>query len=614
MCLPGKKKVPMVCCFQRNYMIENGLSSLFLWLDADSLRYWTLAWALFALVVLSAALSFWRIGRLNHPCVFAVLLGLSFFAFRWPVLLHNRQSSNPDESQMIGDAIKLKSDPVYWRSVDGHTVGPLIHWPLSAAGWVGFRIDYTLARTVSVLCMWAVLVCTWLAIKRFSGDPLARLLVLPLAGALILGSVDEFTQYSSEHVPMLLSSLAALLTIAETMPTVRADRPWRYLLVGVVLGGLPFAKLQAVPIGLWVGCFGLASVFLAGELDWRLRLRLASVLTAGSFVIPALILCMVLTTGQWSEFWDYYIRGNLSYASTGWYPLWQAPSHLWNMCYYADDLLFYVAPLSALLVVGGFVYARWRAPGTFRFVVFSVGLLAASLYATMAPARDFLHYLQFFLAPLTLAVAALLGPFLKDRFERERDPSAPRLRVPFHDYATYFLLLALLGQVAARGGRAYPWLGTYVENQGVIVRRAVSVMIQSMSQRGDRLAMWGWEPGLFVETGLSNATREGNTSRQIDPIPARDAYRGRYMGDIRKAKPAFFVDAVGGENFSLHDRAKQAHEIFPELAAYVAENYRLVADCEGTRLYVRKDRELTEHAKRTIAAFSALCVPLPVSQ
>src|SRR3954466_15833933 len=49
--------------------------------------------------------------------------------FRWP-MLWVRHELNVDESQLIAGAITLRHDPVFWRSVDGGTAGPIDFYPL----------------------------------------------------------------------------------------------------------------------------------------------------------------------------------------------------------------------------------------------------------------------------------------------------------------------------------------------------------------------------------------------------------------------------------------------------------------------------------------------------
>jgi hypothetical protein len=97
-------------------------------------------------------------------------------------------------------------------------------------------------------------------------------------------------------------------------------------------------------------------------------------------------------------------------------------------------------------------------------------------------------------------------------------------------------------------------------------------------------------PMLWVETGMTQATRDGQTSRQIEPHTRRDYYRARFMQDLQQSKPPVFVDAVGQGNFVYEDRAESGHETFPALRDYIDTNYHLLRELNGTRIYVRNDR------------------------
>jgi hypothetical protein len=94
----------------------------------------------------------------------------------------------------------------------------------------------------------------------------------------------------------------------------------------------------------------------------------------------------------------------------------------------------------------------------------------------------------------------------------------------------------------------------------------------------------------YVESGLRQATRDANTSGSIFFSPFHDYAREIYLGDLRKSAPPVFVDAVGPGNFYLNDRRLAHDAIFPELAAYIRENYTRVAEIGGSRIYVRNDR------------------------
>ncbi len=52
---------------------------------------------------------------------------------RWPSWTYPRQL-NPDESHLITGAFTLRSDPVFWRSMEGGSAGPLDFFALWPVG------------------------------------------------------------------------------------------------------------------------------------------------------------------------------------------------------------------------------------------------------------------------------------------------------------------------------------------------------------------------------------------------------------------------------------------------------------------------------------------------
>ena len=94
-----------------------------------------------------------------------------------------------------------------------------------------------------------------------------------------------------------------------------------------------------------------------------------------------------------------------------------------------------------------------------------------------------------------------------------------------------------------------------------------------------------------MQSGLPQATREAVSERQIRESAQRDTYyRPRYLADLERNQPAFFVDAVGPGAFGFADRQTEAHESFAELRDYVQAHYRLLLDLHRDRIYVRADR------------------------
>ena len=193
---------------------------------------------------------------------------IALLAFRWPVLLDNRQYPDPDESQFIAGALTLRHDPVFWRSVDGTTHGPLVQWPLLLASFVR-RLDFTTARTISTLLVWIELVSAWLIFRRLYTASLAGLLVLPLLAAHAFTQAWSFIAYCSEHVPDALLAVACWLLLTGWRQS-GAGPPnlVRFFSAGVLLGAVPLAKLQAAPIAAGALVAGMSIVFFTDRSRW----------------------------------------------------------------------------------------------------------------------------------------------------------------------------------------------------------------------------------------------------------------------------------------------------------------------------------------------------------
>src|SRR5258708_5353232 len=155
------------------------LSRLLTWLDASDAHYWWVAWIFFSLTAVVAVIGFFssrdRAWWL-HPAVWGGLLLLPLLGFRWPSLIENKQLSDPDESQLMAAALTLRHDPLFWRSVDGTTHGPLAALPLVAPLLAGRPLDFTTARTMSVLLVWCAVVSAWLVFRHLFGARMAGVL------------------------------------------------------------------------------------------------------------------------------------------------------------------------------------------------------------------------------------------------------------------------------------------------------------------------------------------------------------------------------------------------------------------------------------------------------
>jgi hypothetical protein len=114
-----------------------------------------------------------------------------------------------------------------------------------------------------------------------------------------------------------------------------------------------------------------------------------------------------------------------------------------------------------------------------------------------------------------------------------------------------------------------------------------ALFLRRHARPGDTVAMWGWESHLLVEAGLAHGTREAHTANQIMIWPLRPYYVTRYLWDMERREPDWFVDVVGEGSFAFVDRAREAHETVPALRELVATRYELVGEFKNKRVYRR---------------------------
>ena len=589
-------------------MIAGGipvLSSLLLWLDGSPARYLTMAWIAFAGTAASAVAAKARESRparWNRPWVFAGLLLLTILAFRWPHLLFNRRLLDPDESQILAGAMTLRDDPRFWRSLDGGTHGPFVAFPLTLASFAGWPLDYTGARTMGALLAWAGLTCTWLSLRSFYGDGTARVAVLPVLAVVAFARFWGFVQFYGEPITALLLAAAVWLLIAPA-PGLRASRLFAG---GACLGAVPFAKVQGVPIGLWIGLWSLGCLLVERNRAWNERSRAAGWLVAGASLVPVSVLLYVCTTGIWSDFWDGYVLGNFAYADGGEFRGWaDAPAALMDMVRMSGSRSFFVPAAiilaSCLLPIARFRPAeRWRTlfcAGAGRGVALRDDGSAARLPA-LPPAAVLSDGLRrgrrVGQRPRgrgagasagrwagAMAIAIFLGIGL-----------GPQVHERLHPRTTLQLTAArgirLGPQVHERQRLPEPLLGRYRATRGSLLATAAGAALQRLGRPGERCAIWGWAPRLYVESRLLQGTRDGSTAWAITG-PRTDYYRQRFLADLQREAPALFVDAVGPGSFRFQRRRERGHETFPALGSHVATDYRLVADLDGARIYLRAD-------------------------
>ncbi|GAB3750144.1 hypothetical protein [Spirosoma pomorum] len=536
--------------------------------------YWIITYGLCWLLV-GAVIWF----RPKLGLVMAAALGLMFL-LRLPSIVFDNEI-NPDESQMITQALTLRQDPVYFRSVDGTTAGPLDSYTLVLPSLLGLPFDYITAHLTAFLL---IAISLWLVTRTarlWYGETAAIAALLPLIFILGMTQVGDFLHYSSELVPVLLLSLSYYLYA--TLLAQKRSGIARIFLIGILLGMVPFGKLQAVPLAAVVGLFVGIHILLQSTLTVSAKIGRLIALGAGAILFPLLFVGFMWISGVYNDFVTFYIVGNLKYGSdtNQLETLLQLPAYF----YKSGPLCWFIVLALLSWLVGSLASLRRSVQFTqasFQQTGFITLLFLATLFSVTRTGSGYLHYLFFLMGPLLLGMA----------YGWSQLQQVVQHRSWLGLGASVLILLGFGAQVVMTYKNKQP-INPYPsiwQNGWVVQQSPVSKEVRKYAQPGEKLVVWGWRCDYYVQAQMPQGVNENHTIRSAFEHPLLETYQQRYVRDFIRSTPPVFVDAVGKFNLWMTDRATQGHEMIKPLGDYVRSNYTYVGLINDARIYVRNDR------------------------
>ncbi len=558
-----------------------------LWLDASPVRFFTVALLCMALAVGLALLPIFRplhraLESVGGRALFVAVCCLALFAFRWPFIAFP-SSFNPDEAQFIAQTIAFEHSPIPWKSFDGNNAGPLDTAILAIPAVVGIAPSYASARIVGLLLAAAAIACIYALVTRLYGELPGRLAaLLPLAFFATAVSRD-FIHYASETLSLALLAVAGLcLALMERETPARARVA--AVICGLSLGAVPFAKIQGLPID---AVLVVVALLVAGRRrmrDANPRTSLVLPFVAALTCVPLGLLATVAVNGVFHDFVTSYILMPIEYdrSIAPLVPPYMVHRNLGFITFLAVGLGGGVAILAA-----AFLIERARRPdfgrnaGQWLPPLVALACCLAAWYGVERPGAEYIHYLLWFVVPIAALFGCAIGIFLNACLKLA---SSKRWLVPVA--AVAIALAATVPFAVLRVSTGHPLYASLAQDLAP-EGDPVLVLLESNVKPGDGLSVWGWMPEYYVATGGLLGTRDAITHFQIVPSIYRDYYRRRYLSDLARSRPKFFIDAVSPSTFAFHDPTVDGHEAFPELARIVAADYRQIGESYGVRLYER---------------------------
>jgi hypothetical protein len=615
------------------------------------------AWCLLALLVAPALAILNFVGgraakTLCSRGLFFAGIAVTLFLCRFPTLLD--YPLNPDEGEFLSAAHKLFYDGNFFHSVDCGSSGPLNIYPLMLPAVFGFSPDYASSRILVLLIAFCVIYIFYRTVQMLAPDSIARIAVLPLAGALATFENSNLVHYSSEQIPVLLISLALYLTV-RVLHNPASHRTPLFLLGFLTSAGF-FSKMQSVPILASIGLVAVVYVFASGRAHKSPQPALLFI--AGMLPLQLLNAAMCLAAGVWTNFWIAYIASNQRYTDLGANFVTELPG---LVTYFVETpevgyFLFTFLALGASYALGRLRHDRAGERDGFLqmavvsavvigalmavllhaevsliaayfvliavFMVFAsfpllyekgsfgadplrwFGLLsilaaAAAVFSIYRPHRIFPHYLFFFFLPVSAGMAWML-------IRQTRESGFARLAYPL-----LFAALALTNATFLWGSRDSHKFRTTVAT----IRQPEGDFIRSLTSSKGQIFVWGWDPDPYLGSGHVTASRDLNLFYQfLAPLEISSYYRRRLLNDLKNNPPELIIDAIGTNSWFFQDNATYGLNQVPEIAGFVSSFYRHVADAYGERFFLRADlmaRAASMKLPKACAATAVRCAAAP---
>lgn len=523
-----------------------------------------------------------------EPVVLVLLCGLIFLSRI--AAIYSDNELNIDESVPMANALRTVS-VAPWASMDSTTSGPVSSWFVWALHQVGMPITYRAIHLVAAVCVIFTFIASWLASRRLFG--IGPGLVGACAGALWLASPrKEFLHFSSEMVPISLIGLA-LLCAVPAQKGAPGRRRIALIAAGAALGLVPWAKLQAAPIAWVLGLFWVVQMLATpGAGEPRSRRWIEAALMCGAALLPSgFIFAWIARVGALGDFTQSYIVSNLLYAAK------PAKQYIVDIIYMLTrrSITPLLLGIGALFVAAAFVRGsnvlddirrrRWE-------LILAVSFLAVSFFACVKPLTQFAHYQLLMLAPAILATAGGAS-LLAD----EEKPMIWGGRLsPMWTWAAACVGLPLVIMTIWLAPSMRRDIESMRQPSENFPQRRIAGLVKKAVPDIRSVAMWGWEPCIFVDLGLAPVTRQVINHFLTLPGPAALFLRSRYMDDVRSARPDVILDVV--EIAEPGVRKAALSSVFPELNSLIGEHYDFAKSYHLSATSSDAGREVTIYTRR----------------
>ncbi|MEQ8304027.1 MAG: hypothetical protein RIB47_11590 [Cyclobacteriaceae bacterium] len=549
-----------------------------------------------------------------HKCLIS---DITFIFFLFSFLLISRiplgvtGQQNPDESTWIGIAKTLLHDPRFWLSVDTGTGGPLVPLMLTTLKLFGLPIDHATIKLVGSTMMAMSISAIYIFSSIMSNKILARVTVLPLVVVVSVMNYSDLIAYNSEHMVILVLS-CSLVFFAQLYRIGPGKYNHNIILLALFLGMMPFAKLQGVPLALFIGIISIYILF-------RKKLTAKLPLLIGVALIPTIVVVLLVWSyGALDYFWVSYIKNNLAYATR--HPITEdvfgtKMALLFKLLFSTSEISYFIYYSFGINLIALFIILTLKPKKNIQWIeklMFGVLLFQVSIYCATAPNNFFPHYFLLLLIP----IAVLTFLFIHLAW------SVISIKVVDHKYLLgnsairlLLIILFILPTSFYYFQRNFTYKPFYLEMgknfySGYALYWDLTATLNQYYSEGARMSIWGWACSLHESTDFLMGTRYVTSAAVIDGEQLQEFITATYLSDLMKNKPLLFVQAIGPNYFAYYDTMQFRIENYPLIDDYIKANYSMVKEVEGAKVFLRNNKNINTWIQHKVNFTSEWNAPL----
>ena len=505
---------------------------------------------------------------------------MNFFLIIFIVILGRANSSllsysvlNPDESQMMSNALRLIDNNFKIYEFDGTTSGILNSLVLTWPSLFNFDITFFSTRLTAIFLISLILYLTFKIIRHEIDLIKSIALISPLVLFFALTKDPDYLHYSSE----LVSCLLLVLSYWVLIKNYKKIGNYSYIVVPFLLGLVLFAKIQFFPVALVLFVLFLVNISL-----FKLTVRKIC-LSCIALVLPSvLILTPYLIHDTINDYFINYCEFSKDFITKSQEVSWttnlksnsetsfQNPSFrksfFKHLLFNSSFHLIYLYFLSFVITLIVFK----KKITLFFFLNFKLFLstliIISAIIVILIPGQTHRHYL-IVLMPF---IPIFLSNIIKQLNPNYNILKFKKLKI-INIFFLFIFLISLLYEPLKFYGKRFEYRAFDIKNIDVKSPKIFNYL-EIDENKNKEMYIWGWMPQWHILSNLTPSSRETISHKQIEFNSKNNYFRDRLIKDLSKSPPNLIVDFVKPKSFRYND-VNLGISSFGKLNNFVSDNY-----------------------------------------